>query len=196
MNYEAFRQRSQTVVNTVVPTEDARRGIFTYRDLDGNQVRKINVLDAAVIETDPAADAVLARVPGPEAINNFDVGDSDRTLLRNTAGYRFNAQNNSDRDAVTSRLDYILSDRHFLSGTYQYTRDEADRPDRGTGFQTTPAVKEFSHTQLVSAGWNWTPEANNRMSPSGLGCVKTSDQCAKCHFGSTVEITASMKSMA
>ena len=156
-NYEALRQRSQTLVNTVVPTGDARRGLFTYRDLDGNQVRKINVFDAAVIGTDPAADGLLARVPGPENINNFDVGDSDLTLLRNTAGFRFNAQNNSDRDALTSRLDYIVSDRHFLSGTYQYTRDEADRPDRGTGFQTTPVVKEFSHTQLVSAGWNWTP---------------------------------------
>ncbi len=34
-----------------------------------------------------------------------------------------------------------------------------------------------------------------RMSELGLGCVKTSDKRAKCHFGSTVEIPASMKSM-
>jgi hypothetical protein len=30
----------------------------------------------------------------------------------------------------------------------------------------------------------------------GLGCVKTSDEGAKCYFGLTVEISASMKSMA
>ena len=156
-NYEAFRQRSQVLANTVIPTAAARQGLFTYRDLASNQVRQINVLAAAGIATDPKADELLAQVPGAENINNLDVGDSDPTLLRNTAGYRFNARDNSNRDAVTNRVDYIHSDRHFLSGTYQYTRDEADRPDVGTGFQTTPVVKEFSHTQLVSAGWNWTP---------------------------------------
>ena len=156
-NYEAFRLRSQVLANTVIPTAAARRGIFTYRDLAGNQVRQVNVLAAAGTATDPKADELLAQVPGPENINNLDAGDSDPTLLRNTAGYRFNARDNSDRDAVTSRVDYIHSDRHFLSGTYQYTREEADRPDAGTGFQTLPVVKEFGHTQLVSAGWNWTP---------------------------------------
>jgi hypothetical protein len=33
------------------------------------------------------------------------------------------------------------------------------------------------------------------MSELGLGCVKTSDVRAKCHFGSTVEIPVSMKLM-
>jgi hypothetical protein len=35
----------------------------------------------------------------------------------------------------------------------------------------------------------------SRRSASGLGCVKTSNERAKCHFGSTVEISTSMKSM-
>ena len=43
--------------------------------------------------------------PGdPERTNNFDLGDSSSTLLRNTAGYRFNTQDNNDCDAGPRRL--------------------------------------------------------------------------------------------
>ena len=99
-NYEGFRQRAETLVNAVILTPEARRGIFTYRD-DQNRVQKIHVLRAVAIEEDPEVTRVLASVPGPDRINNFDTGDSDRDLLRNTAGYRFNAQDNGDRDAST-----------------------------------------------------------------------------------------------
>ena len=62
-----------------------------------------------------------------------------------------------DREASTSRLDYVLSDNHLISGTYQYALDEPDRPDLGNGFHRTPVIKEFSHAQLVSVGWRWSP---------------------------------------
>jgi len=155
-NYELMRERAEVLANREILTTDARKGLFTYRDAQG-QVRKANVLQLANVPEDPGVRALLGDVPGPEAINNFDVGDSDRTLLRNTAGYRFNVQSNNDRDAVTSRLDYVVSDRHWLSGTYQFTRDQPDRLGAGTGYSSIPPVKEFSHTQLVSLGWSWTP---------------------------------------
>ncbi len=155
-NYEGFRQRAETLVNAVILTPEARRGIFTYRD-NQNRVQKINVLRAVAINEDPEVTNILALVPGPERINNFDAGDSDRDLLRNTAGYRFNVQNNGDRDAVTNRLDYVASTKHIISGTYQYSRDEPDRPDIGNGFHRVPVIKQFSHTQLLSLGWRWSP---------------------------------------
>ncbi len=155
-NYEGYRQRSQQLANAVILTPDARRGIYTYRDND-NRVQKINVLRAAGIDRDPEADRILSEIPGAEQINNFDVGDSDSDLLRNTAGYRFLARRDGDRDASTSRLDYVLSDNHLISGTYQYALDEPDRPDIGNGFHRTPVIKEFSHAQLVSVGWRWSP---------------------------------------
>ena len=155
-NYEGYRQRSQALTNAVILTPDARRGIFTYRD-NNNRVQKINVLRAAGIDRDPEAERILSQIPGPDQINNFDVGDSGRDLLRNTAGYRFLAQRNGDREATTSRLDYVLSGKHLISGTYQYSRDEPDRPDVGNGFHRVPVVKEFSHAQLVSVGWRWSP---------------------------------------
>ena len=155
-NYEGYRRRSQALSNGVILTPDAGRGIFTYRD-NNNRVQKINVLRAAGIDRDPEAERILSQIPGPDQINNFDVGDSDRDLLRNTAGYRFLAQQNGDRDATISKLDYIPSDNHRISGTYQYALDEPDRPDIGNGFHRTPVIKEFSHAQLVSVGWRWSP---------------------------------------
>ena len=155
-NYELTRERAEVLTNTRVLTADAREGIFTYRDGLG-QVRKANVLQLARVPRNEAVMDILEDVPGPEAINNFDVGDSDPTLLRNTAGHQFNVRSNKDRDAVTNRLDYVLSEQHWLSGTYQFTRDQPDRPSAGVGYSRVPPVKEFSHTHLLSLGWGWTP---------------------------------------
>ena len=155
-NYEAYRRRAESLANSVILTQDARQGVFTYRDQRTNRAQKVNVLRATGTPVDPGVADLMESVPDGDNINNFDVGDSDRTLLRNTAGYRFNIKNDSDRDAVTNRVDYIFSDRHLFSGTYQYARDQLDRPDAGVGFHRFPVVKEFSHTQLVSIGWNWS----------------------------------------
>ena len=164
-NYNAFRRRAEMLANPVILTPDARQGIFTYRDQRTGRVQKVNVLRATGTPVDPKVADLMEGVPDGEKINNFDVGDSDRTLLRNTAGYGFNIKNDSDRDEVTNRIDYILSDRHLLSGTYIYGRDQLDRPDVGVGFHRFPVVKEFSHTQLLSIGWNWSPSSrwNNEL---------------------------------
>ena len=164
-NYEAYRRRAESLANSVILTQDARQGVFTYRDQRTNRAQKVNVLRATGTPVDPGVADLMESVPDGDNINNFDVGDSDRTLLRNTAGYRFNIKNDSDRDAVTNRVDYIFSDRHLFSGTYQYARDQLDRPDAGVGFHRFPVVKEFSHTQLVSIGWNWSASSrwNNEL---------------------------------
>ena len=155
-NYEAFRKRSETLGNTRILTAEARRGIFRYFDRNEN-LQQVNVLRMQALGVDPAAKAVLDRIPGPDQINNFDVGDSDRDQLRNTAGYRFLVQNDGDRDATTNRLDYVISDEHLVSGTYKYSREEGDRPDAGNGFHRVPVVKDFGHSKLVSVGWRWSP---------------------------------------
>ena len=156
INYEAERRRAQATVNRVVLTEDARRGVFTYRDLEG-RVQKLDLLRATGNQADPRATALLERVPGPEAINTFDVGDSRRDFIRNTAGLRFNVANNLRRDAVLGRFDFVSSLDHYLSGTYQFVRDEPDRPELGTGFRSKALVREESQTQLLSVGWTWAP---------------------------------------
>jgi hypothetical protein len=156
-NYEGFRQRAEALVNTTILTPDAARGVFTYSD-DSGRTQKVNVLRAMGLEKDPKAEEIRSRIPGPERINNFDAGDSDRELLRNTAGFRYLAQNNEDRDAVTTRFDMVLSGAHLLSGTYQHTREEGDRPDLANGYHRVPVIKNFIHANLLSLGWRWSPD--------------------------------------
>ena len=155
-NYEAFRRRLESRANTVILTAEARQGIFRYFDIN-NELRKVNVLRMQALDVDPAAKAVLDRIPGPDQINNFDVGDSDRDQLRNTAGYSFLVRTRGERDAWTNRLDYVLSEKHLVSGTYQYTRERNDRPDAGNAYHRVPVVEDVGHTNFVSVGWRWSP---------------------------------------
>ncbi|MCX6637128.1 MAG: carboxypeptidase regulatory-like domain-containing protein, partial [Acidobacteria bacterium] len=140
MNYEAFRRRQQTSVNRTIPTADARRGLFTYRDTQG-AVRKVDVLQAANMRIDPLIQAMLDKVPGPEKINNFDLGDSAPDLLRNTAGYRFLKRGNRTRDNALAKLDYNLSPKHIFSASYLWNRDNLDRPDDDTDNDFSPVPK-------------------------------------------------------
>ena len=155
-NYEAFRRRSEALDNATILTAEARRGIFRYFDQNEN-LQQVNVLRMQALQVDPAARAILDQIPGPDQINNFDVGDSDRDQLRNTAGYRFLTRDDSDRDAVTNRFDWALSAKHLVSATHQYTRERNQRPDAGNGYHRIPVVEDFGHTNFLSLAWRWSP---------------------------------------
>ena len=155
-NYEAFRRLSEALDNAEILTAEARRGIFRYFDQNEN-LQQVNVLRMQALQVDPAARVILDQIPGPDQINNFDVGDSDRDQLRNTAGYRFLTRNDSDRDAVTNRFDWTLSAKHLVSATYQYTRERNQRPDAGNGYHRIPVVQDFGHTNFLSLAWRWSP---------------------------------------
>src|SRR5262249_42609534 len=92
-------------------------------------------------------------------INNFRNGDSSGTLLRNTGGYSFNQRNNRDRNNVTGKLDYNLSDRNTISGTFLYNTDLLDRPDvTTTSFSAVPLVGNDDIVYASSVGWRWNPK--------------------------------------
>ncbi len=110
--------------------------------------------------------ALLARVPGPDKINNFRMGDSQPGRLLNTAGYSFLAGSNQDLDNVTGKLDYNLSIKHALAATFVWNRDLADRPDEldasdGStgGYYPTPPVTNHVHPKLLALSWRWSPVA-------------------------------------
>ncbi len=150
-NYEGYRQRHELLDNTTILTASARNGIFTYRD-SRNRLEQVNLLSLAGVSPDPKAAALLQRVPGPANINNFNVGDG-----LNTAGYQFNVRDNTDRDNVTTRLDYLLSSKHIFSGTYHYNTDVVDRPDVENGFHAVPVIQNHDHVHFLSLAWRWTP---------------------------------------
>ncbi|MBO0721852.1 MAG: carboxypeptidase regulatory-like domain-containing protein, partial [Blastocatellia bacterium] len=155
-NFEVYRLHQQTSANRAILTDTARQGIFTYRDTAG-ATHQVNVLQAAGKTMDPALQAILQQVPGPEKINNFRTGDSSAAFLRNTAGYSFNIRNNRSQDHLTTRVDYNLSTKHTFTGSYIWSNDILDRPDVSTDFATVPKVINDDTTNLLSLGWRWNP---------------------------------------
>jgi hypothetical protein len=158
VNYEAIRNHEQIPTDTVIPTADARNGIFTYVDT-ANRVQKLNLLSLRRITMDPTVAALLQQVPTPDKINTFDVGDSRPGLLKNTGGYRFNQRNNDIRDQIVGRGDFNMSTKHVFSGKYAWNRRDQDRPDAENDYSVIPKVTNPSRSHFVSASWHWTPSA-------------------------------------
>lgn len=155
-NYEAYRQRQQLSQNTTILTDAARNGIFTYRDSGGN-LKQVNILQAMNLQMDPVMAKLLAMVPAASNINNFAVGDSTSSLLRNTAGYRFLMRDNRTRDNLTATSDYLPSPKHSVKVMYSWNRDLLDRPDCDTTFDLVPNCRNNDHGNLLSTSWRWNP---------------------------------------
>ncbi len=104
---------------------------------------------------------VLSRFINPSPQGNASGGDSF-----NTTGYQFNAANNTDRNAYSSRGDYEINEQNAVFGVYTYNKENNLRPDvdeavaAGRGFFSNPASTQSSTNQLVSAGWRYTPKPN------------------------------------
>jgi len=153
-NYEAVRAHQQAPANTAILTAAARSGIFSYRDVNG-ALRQVDVLTLrGVTSIDPTIQALLNQVPGPQFINNDLVGDG-----LNTRGYRFNQRDNETRDNITGKIDYNLSLKHAISGSYLWNRDNSDRPDLENDYSAIPKAYNPTHANFVSLSWRWTPSA-------------------------------------
>lgn len=155
-NYEAVHTRQQFLTDETILTANARNGIFSYFT-PGGSVAQVNVLTATGDKPDAYMASLLAKVPGPQFINNYRTGDSTPTHLLNTAGYSFNQRDNEDRNNITGRLDYTLSTKHNFSATYAFNNDRLDRPDAATNFDEVPAAYNDNSARLVSFAWRWNP---------------------------------------
>ena len=162
-NYEALRVKQQQTANRAILTSTARQGVFTYVDTragQNNAVRQVNILQALGAQVDPAIQTILQQMPGPEKINNFRAGDSSESLLRNTAGYSFLIRNNRTQDHATARVDYNLSTKHSMSGSYVFNTDIIDRPDQANDYSTVSKVTNDDKARLLSVGWRWNPTSS------------------------------------
>lgn len=155
-DYEATRLKQQAPSTRTIFRQDARNGIFTYRDTAGN-LQQRNLLTLFPGLSRPAAITnILAGIPGPEAINRNDIGDN-----LNTGGLALNLRSNRTRDNVTGKLDYIASTKHSFSGTYVWNRDILDRPNlSGNGYTITPKTSNDNAVNLLSVTHRWNPKPN------------------------------------
>jgi hypothetical protein len=129
-----------------VPTERERAGDFS-QSVDVNNVR-IVITDpisrqpvpgniVAPSRIDPSGQALLKVLPAP----NF----TDRQISAGTYNYVFNAETSSPQRFGTLRLDYNLSSRHQISGTYSMYMD------RQTGWQV--ATSSANWLQFPRTFW-------------------------------------------
>jgi hypothetical protein len=159
-NYEAFRLKQQSAQQRTILTSDAAQGIFTY--VANGATQKVNVLQAAGGQKiDPTVAALVAKIPPPSAINNFNSGDSSASLLRNTGGYLFNQRSNRTRNNVTGKIDYVMSPKSTITGTFAWNSDLLDRPDvQSVGYQIVPPCNNDDKVTFLSTGWRYTPKPN------------------------------------
>lgn len=155
-NYEAFRLNQQSSQQRTILTDSARQGIFTYRDAAGNPVQR-NILQAKGVTIDPTMKSLIDQIPGGNSINNFRSGDSTESQLRNTGGYSFLSRNNRVRNNVTGKLNYYLSEKHTLFGTYLWNNDQLDQPSIvPSTYSPTPQVFNVDRAHFISTGLNST----------------------------------------
>jgi hypothetical protein len=158
-NYEAFRLKQQSAQQRTILTADGAQGIFTY--VANGATQKVNLLQATGQKIDPTIAGLIAKMPPPSAINNFNSGDSSAALLRNTGGYLYNQRNNRTRNNITGKVDYVMSPKSTITGTYAWNSDLLDRPDvNTTGYQIVPPVNNDDKVNLLSTAWRYTPKAN------------------------------------
>ncbi|MBZ5625820.1 MAG: TonB-dependent receptor [Acidobacteriia bacterium] len=153
-NYEAVRAHQQSPADVTILTAPARSGIFSYHDTAGT-LHQANLLALkGITSIDPVMQGLLNQVPGPQFINNPQIGDG-----LNTGGYRFNQRDNQTRDNVTGKIDYNLNTKHAISGSYLWNRNNSDRPDAENDFSAIPKVFNPTHSHFLATSWRWTPSA-------------------------------------
>ncbi|HEY3839103.1 MAG TPA: TonB-dependent receptor, partial [Bryobacteraceae bacterium] len=146
-NYEAYRNKQQTSYLRTVLTDSARNGIFTFRDTAGN-LQQVNLLTLRNFTIDPTMKALISQLPEPNATGT---GDG-----LNTTGYRFNARNNENRDQIINKIDYYITPKQSITGTYNWISNPTDRPDVASVFTVAPPVNNVLHENLLSLAWRWT----------------------------------------
>ena len=156
VNTEFSTLRSQALEDATILTASARAGIFKYVDSSG-AVQSVNILQAAGLQQNPVTAALLAQVPGPNKINNYQVGDSQPGQLLNTAGYGYLVRSNQDWKNVTGKLDYNLSTKHAIAATFAWNRSLVDRPDVAVDYSTTPPYQNNNDVKFAALSWRWSP---------------------------------------
>ena len=113
-HYEEERQPTTASVVRRVLTAPARGGDFSYVRQDNGQVATVNLHRLTGIGPDTAVRSLVDMTPSP---NDGSVGDG-----RNTAGFRFNANDETDSDWLVFRGDYVINPRHSATGTFHQFR--------------------------------------------------------------------------
>jgi hypothetical protein len=180
-NYEEFYQPTEATRTRTLLNPDAQRGVFSYNVTSGGQTvtRQVNLFELAARNgqtstMDPTMQALLAEIrTGAGTTGNI----STLSGATNTQQYIFQSPGKGVEHLPTTKLDFNLSTRHRLSGTYYW--QEINRfPDiQNNGDVAFPGLPSYvnylSHRTVGSVtlrstlspnlvnelvgGWQWSP---------------------------------------
>ena len=142
-NYERFYQPTEATRSRTILNSSAQQGVFTYNVVVGGQTvatRSVNVLELAARNgqtstVDPTIGALLAQIRSAAGTTGAISTEPGAT---NTQTYVFQSPGKGLEHLPTTRVDFNLTDRHRLSGTYYW--QQVDRlPDiQNTGDNAFP----------------------------------------------------------
>ncbi|HVL66236.1 MAG TPA: carboxypeptidase regulatory-like domain-containing protein [Vicinamibacterales bacterium] len=150
VNYEVFRQPSKITRNRTILSADAMNGIFRYQ---GGPAAGVNLLRAGTQGIDPTVASVLSAIrsaSGQGTITDL----TDPNLQRAT----FQLTSKSNNEYPTVRVDYNLSAKHRLTGSFNYQHISSN-PD--TTNSREPVFPGFSHTGTQQST-RWTTSESLR----------------------------------
>jgi hypothetical protein len=125
VNYEEFRQPSDTTEQRTILNAQAQQGIFRYQS--GGQVRTVNLFElAAANGQSTAIDPIIGQLLGD--IRASTSGGSIENIDVNLERFTFNQPVSTLRRYPTVRIDYNLTNSHRLSSSFNY-QHFTDFPD-------------------------------------------------------------------
>jgi hypothetical protein len=158
----------------------AAAGVFTYDQVVAGVTtqRSVNLLQLAaangqISATDPTIMSMLALIKAATATE----GTVTETTNRNVDQYNYQPGSKGNQYAPTGRLDYNLTDRHRLTGTYYWQRFKSN-PDllnnvesrfpglpnhgqqnsyRTTGSMSLRSTLTSNMVNEFKGGWQWSP---------------------------------------
>jgi hypothetical protein len=121
-NFQGRRTAQQIVRNRLVPTPEAKAGLFRWNPPGSAEIRTFDIVrnDPRGKGIDPQVAGILKLLPNP---NNFDIGDG-----LNTAGFRFNNPATSSNDDGSDDAFTIKVDHNLWSGHRVFFRWVWDHP--------------------------------------------------------------------
>ena len=154
VNYEGLEQRQQSEQNVTIPANaDFADGVFRYVALDGT-LRAVNLMQLSGLTVDPKLRAeFISKFPAASNVNNFNVGNSAPGRLLNTAGFRFNQGDLTDRKQLTTRVDFNLGSGQAFEAVYNYVRETDDRGDIDSITTDRPRAYSFAEQTRIVGAW-------------------------------------------
>jgi hypothetical protein len=176
LNFEHQHQPSSATRTRTILGEAARNGVLQYEA--NGVVRSVDLLALAAANNQLAtADPTIASLIQRVHAATLTTGTINDTGSLITQQYVYQAEGKGDQYAPTGRIDYNLTDKHRLSGTYYWQRFKSNpdllnsREARYPGFTNIGQQNSYRTTGSLSlrstlsqnlvnefkGGWQWSP---------------------------------------